>query len=75
MSRITLYEHQRQVLSDTEKNNNESGVGDFIEKYVLTEHTEYRWAEVAEIPTLNFVDSDLLIYPQVVRYLADSIPD
>lgn len=45
------------------------------EKYVLTEHTEYRWAEIAEIPTLNFVDSDLLIYPQVVKYLADSIPD
>lgn len=45
------------------------------EKYVLTEHTEYAWAEVAEIPTLNFVDSDLLIYPQVVKYLADSIPD
>lgn len=45
------------------------------EKYVLTEHTEYRWAEVAEIPTLNFVDSDLLIYSQVVKYLADSIPE
>ncbi len=44
-------------------------------KYVLTEHTEYKWAEPAEIPQLNFVDSDLLIYPQVVKYLADSIPD
>ncbi len=45
------------------------------EKYVLSEHTEYRWAEIAEIPTLNFVDSDLLIYSQVAKYLADSIPD
>ncbi|MBR4630026.1 MAG: NUDIX domain-containing protein [Treponema sp.] len=44
-------------------------------KYVLTEHTEYRWAELAEIPTLNFVDSDMLIYAQVAKYLADSIPD
>ena len=26
------------------------------EKFALTEHTEYRWAELAEIPTLNFVD-------------------
>ncbi len=45
------------------------------EKYVLTEHTEYRWAELAEIPQLNFVDSDLLIYPQVAKYLADKLPD
>lgn len=44
-------------------------------KFTLSEHTEYRWAEVAEIPTLDFVDSDLLIYPQVVKFLADSIPE
>ncbi len=43
------------------------------EKFVLTEHTEYRWAELAEIPTLNFVDSDLLIYPQICKFLADSL--
>lgn len=40
------------------------------EKFVLSEHTEYRWAELAEIPELNFVDSDMLIYPQVCKYLA-----
>lgn len=45
------------------------------EKYVLTEHTEYRWAEMAEIPELHFVDSDMLIYPQVVKYLAGILPD
>ena len=45
------------------------------EKYVLTEHTEYRWAEMAEIPELPFVDSDMLIYPQVVKYLAGILPD
>ena len=43
------------------------------EKVILTEHTEYRWAELSEIPTLNFVDSDLLIYPQVCKFLADSL--
>ncbi len=45
------------------------------EKYVLTEHTDYRWAELAEIPTLNFVDSDMLLYSQVAKYLADKIAD
>lgn len=40
------------------------------EKYVLTEHTEYRWVEPAEIPALSFVDSDLLIYPDVVKWIA-----
>ena len=40
------------------------------EKYVLTEHTEYRRAEPAEIPALNFVDSDMLIYPAVMKWIA-----
>lgn len=39
------------------------------EKYVLTEHTEYMWVDVAEIKNLNFVDSDLLIYPKVKEYI------
>ncbi|MBR1913109.1 MAG: NUDIX domain-containing protein [Treponema sp.] len=34
-------------------------------KYVLTEHTEYAWIDVRDIPQLNFVDSDLKIYDQV----------
>lgn len=34
-------------------------------KYVLTEHTEYAWIDVLDIPNLNFVDSDLKIYEQV----------
>lgn len=37
-------------------------------KYVLREHTEYRWADFSEIPDLNFVDSDLLIYDAVKKY-------
>ncbi|WP_407427562.1 (deoxy)nucleoside triphosphate pyrophosphohydrolase [Treponema sp.] len=40
------------------------------QKYSLTEHTEYKWALPAEIPTLNFVDSDMLIYPDVVKWVA-----
>lgn len=40
------------------------------QKYVLTEHTEYKWAMPAEIPTLSFVDSDMLIYPDVVKWIA-----
>ena len=40
------------------------------QKYVLTEHTEYKWALPAEIPTLNFVDSDMLIYPDVMKWVA-----
>lgn len=43
------------------------------EKYTLTEHTEYRWADLAEIPLLNFVDSDMLLYPQIAKYLADAL--
>ncbi len=44
-------------------------------KYVLTEHTEYKWVELAEIPALNFVDSDMLLYPQVAKYLASTVSD
>ncbi|MGI5069564.1 NUDIX domain-containing protein [Treponema pectinovorum] len=43
------------------------------QKFTLTEHSEYRWAELSEIPTLSFVDSDLLIYPQVCKFFANSI--
>lgn len=43
---------------------------DGIEKpYVLTEHTEYKWINPKEIENLNFVDSDLKIYPDVMKYL------
>ena len=40
------------------------------QKYTLTEHTEYKWAFPAEIPTLTFVDSDMLIYPDVMKWVA-----
>jgi len=37
-------------------------------KYILTEHTEYKWVELSEIENLNFVDSDLKLYPAVKEY-------
>ena len=39
-------------------------------KYKLTEHTEYKWVDINEILSENFVDSDLMIYPDVKKYLA-----
>lgn len=43
---------------------------DGIEKpYVLTEHTEYKWVFPKEIENLDFVDSDLKIYPDVLKFL------
>lgn len=41
---------------------------DGIEKpFILTEHTEYKWVIPSEIPSLNFVDSDLMIYPEIIK--------
>lgn len=43
---------------------------DGLEKpFVLTEHTETKWVEFEQIPTDNFVDSDLKILPQVKKYI------
>lgn len=49
---------------------------DGLEKpYVLTEHTEYKWVSIDEIPQDNFVDSDLLIYPEVKAFLNNRFPE
>lgn len=37
--------------------------------YVLTEHSEYKWTGIDEIPVDNFVDSDLKIYPAVKEFI------
>lgn len=43
---------------------------DGLEKpYILTEHTEYKWVFPKEIENLSFVDSDLKIYPKVLKFL------
>ena len=43
---------------------------DGLEKpFVLTEHSEYKWVDPKVIPELNFVDSDLQIYTDVMKVL------
>lgn len=37
--------------------------------YTLTEHQSYKWVEPHVIPSLSFVDSDMKIYPDVIKYL------
>lgn len=37
------------------------------ENFELCEHTETRWVHFSEIDKTNFVDSDLLIFDEVVR--------
>lgn len=39
------------------------------EKYKLTEHTDYKWVNIDDIPKENFVDSDLSVYPEVKQFL------
>ena len=43
---------------------------DGLEKpFTLTEHTECKWVDFDNIPTDNFVDSDLKILPSVKKYI------
>lgn len=37
--------------------------------YVLTEHTQWRWATIDEIETLNFADSDKKLLSALRQYL------
>jgi len=39
------------------------------DRFNLTEHDECRWAALDEIMTLNFADSDRLLFPQLQAYL------
>ncbi len=39
------------------------------QKYLLTEHTEYKWISIDEVESLNFVDSDKLLYSSVKKYI------
>lgn len=40
-------------------------------KFILTEHTEYNWVDIETIKDLDFVDSDLKIYPTVLSYIKE----
>ena len=37
--------------------------------YTLSEHSTYKWVDIADIPVDSFVDSDLRIYPSVKAYI------
>ena len=39
------------------------------EKFTLSEHTETGWSDIDKIPSLNFVDSDMLLYKTVKDYV------
>ncbi len=43
------------------------------ERYSLSEHTDYRWIDIREVENLDFVDSDLLLYPKVLSYFMRKI--
>jgi 8-oxo-dGTP diphosphatase len=46
---------------------------DGLEKtFALTEHTECKWVDFDNIPTDNFVDSDLKILPSVKKYIENN---
>ena len=38
------------------------------ERFTLSEHTDYNWVKLEEIPGLNFVDSDLSVYDAVKKW-------
>lgn len=44
-----------------------------LKKYILTEHSEYKWVDYKNIPTNNFVDSDLSVYKDILKYLSNKI--
>lgn len=37
-------------------------------RFSLSEHTDYRWEKIENIPSLNFVDSDLAVYDEVLKW-------
>lgn len=46
---------------------------DGIEKtFTLTEHTEYKWENIENIQNLLFVDSDLKVLPEIMKFYSKS---
>lgn len=41
---------------------------DDVQNFILSEHTDTKWVTFEEIKSLPFVDSDLLLYNDVVRF-------
>ena len=44
-----------------------------ISELVLTEHSQVEWKEITDIPSLEFVDSDNKIYPEVKKYILGNV--
>lgn len=42
-------------------------------RFELTEHTDYKWADLDSIPQLDFVDSDLSIYNDVKKWCEQKV--
>ncbi|MCR4949326.1 MAG: NUDIX domain-containing protein [Treponema sp.] len=40
----------------------------FKTRFTLTEHTDYKWENIENIPELDFVDSDLAVYDAVKKW-------
>lgn len=40
--------------------------------FILTEHTEYKWEDIGNIKSLEFVDSDLKVLPEIIKYYSKS---
>lgn len=38
-------------------------------RFKLTEHSDYKWIDVNQVTSLDFVDSDLKIYPDIKKYI------
>ena len=36
--------------------------------WILTEHSEIKWVALDDIPKNNFVDSDLMLYDEILRF-------
>ncbi|MBQ0168120.1 MAG: (deoxy)nucleoside triphosphate pyrophosphohydrolase [Treponema sp.] len=44
---------------------------DDVQKFILTEHSETQWVSPEEIRNLSFVDSDMLLYEEVLKYVKE----
>ena len=38
------------------------------QRFVLSEHTDYKWVLPQEIEKLDFVDSDMAVYPEIKKW-------
>lgn len=64
----THFEHNNEdVLLEAYRVEFEHDGGDT--PFELTEHSDYCWVEPKKIEELDFVDSDMKIYPEIMKYI------